>query len=168
MNDEVYTSIFLLILISICLFFYLRSYFSKVNELNQIANRSIAEIRGNDEILEEYNIKLGSFQGEKSILFIGNNALYVLNLHKGSYNPIFYHEILDVSSGSPDSMYSMNLNIEGVMANAMTRAEIGQCVFLEVDLDYRSLTIIFAGLAPQIAKEIEDKILNRKYLSDIS
>ena len=90
-----------------------------------------------------------------------------MNLHKGSYNPIYYHEILEVSSGSPDSMYSMNLNIEGVMANAMTRAEIGQCVFLEVDLDYRSLTIIFAGLAPQIATEIEDKILHRKYFSNI-
>ncbi len=168
MNSEFYTSIFVLILILLFIFFYFGSHPSKVKELNELANKSITEIKENDEIFEEYNIKLGNFRGQQAVLYIGNNALYVLNLQTGSYNPIFYHEILAVSSGSPDSMYAMNLNIEGVMANAMTRAEIGQCVFLELDLDYRSMTLIFAGLTSQIAAAIEDKILHRKYLSDIS
>ena len=85
----------------------------------------------------------------------------------GTLEEMLYREILDVSSGSPESFYMMNANVQGILANAMTQAEIGQCVFIEVDLSYKIMTCTIAGLTPETSFEIADQILKQKYLSDL-
>ena len=150
------------------LFFILRSVWLKKTKVEEAIQTCVKEIHLKDEIIKKYTIKLGRYNGPSATLYIGKEALYFVNLATGTLEEMLYREILDVSSGSPESFYMMNANVQGILANAMTQAEIGQCVFIEVDLSYKIMTCTIAGLTPEVSSEIADQILKQKYLSDLN
>lgn len=162
MNENIAILITALLIIFACLFFVF-SILSKKHKILDKARALEKQVKSTDEIIKRYEIKLEAYNGPAGIFLIGVKAIYFFNDFTAETLELPYEKILNAQVSTPESMYLMNVNLASVLANAMTKAQIGKSVFIEYDETYRTKFIGIFGLHPKIALEIEDEILRRIY-----
>jgi hypothetical protein len=116
-----------------------------------------------DASIARYKGVVGLYGGPVAYVYLGTKGIIFDAYNQSEPVWIPYEEVYSVNARRPAIPQMLNVNTSALLANAMTRAQVGNTVTFNVDADYRTVDIVIGQLGPSLAADLEDKALRLIY-----